>query len=889
MERIHRSNRIVLPLLAGLTMTHMTGSGVAAGWFSPSTFDAGEDCRWKSGETTGLRMNAHYIAAPAAGQDRAAWLKALREYRQAVRQGGSDRAIDLDYQGVRAWIRAAQPIAKALGVKPGDRIRVAFDARWLTGNADLCVAFDIHNRSDDAWVGWSGVCGGVLLAKDKKWHRVETTIEVPAFDPAKQWLRPIFGMDATHDAAKGHLEIRDIDVRIDDAARMAAVEQLITTLPNIGSELDRRIYDRADLTWASKAFTCHFTFMYDRSFYDPRSGRYTLDALLDDGQREFGGYDIIVLWQAYPRIGVDQRNQFDMYRDMPGGLTGIRDLVRRAHDRGVKVFIDYNPWDQGTRREGKPDEEMLAELVATIEADGIFLDTMSASSTSLRTRIDKARPGVALAPEGHPDIHQLSLLSLSWAQWLTDPNPPGLLHLKWIEPRHMQHQIKRWDRNHQGEIETAFFNGSGMLVWENIFGVYNPWPLLDRLLWRRAVTILRHFAANFTGDNWDPFVPTLAKEVYAHRWPSEGATLYTLLNLDVPINQGPLLDVPADPRMVYYDLWRGEPIPALPVSDTTVRLVGSIERLGCLLAIDKEKVDQPLKDLLNKQQEAAKGPVLQIENRNRAHSVIDSTPVEPTKRISRRSLPAGMVYVPGATLHMTIEHMRRECGCYPDPGTPPEKQIDFLWGSPFDGQIKHTIGPIKVRPFAIDEAQVSNADFKRFLDVTGYKPRHAESFLKHWPGATLPVELADHPVVYVDLDDARAYAKWAGKRLPTEPEWHLAAQGTDGRTWPWGKTFDATKCANGGTAPVRSHPEGRSPYGCYHMSGNVWEWTESCRDDGHTRFCIIRGGSYFKAEGSIWYVPGGPQPCTSHAKFLLMWPGLDRCATIGFRCVVDVE
>jgi formylglycine-generating enzyme required for sulfatase activity len=71
------------------------------------------------------------------------------------------------------------------------------------------------------------------------------------------------------------------------------------------------------------------------------------------------------------------------------------------------------------------------------------------------------------------------------------------------------------------------------------------------------------------------------------------------------------------------------------------------------------------------------------------------------------------------------------------------------------------------------------------------------------------------------------------------------------------------------------------------MAGNVWEWTESERSDGHTRFAIIRGGSYFAARGSVWYVEGGAQPITSHAKFILLWPGLDRCATVGFRCVKD--
>ncbi len=117
----------------------------------------------------------------------------------------------------------------------------------------------------------------------------------------------------------------------------------------------------------------------------------------------------------------------------------------------------------------------------------------------------------------------------------------------------------------------------------------------------------------------------------------------------------------------------------------------------------------------------------------------------------------------------------------------------------------------------------------------------------------------------------------------------MAAQGRDGRAWPWGEAADDSKCnTTGAPAPVRSYPEGRSPWGCYHMSGNVWEWTESQRDDGHTRFCILRGGSYFDAEGSGWYVRGGPQHCFSHTKFLLMGSSLDRCATVGFRCVAEL-
>jgi formylglycine-generating enzyme required for sulfatase activity len=194
--------------------------------------------------------------------------------------------------------------------------------------------------------------------------------------------------------------------------------------------------------------------------------------------------------------------------------------------------------------------------------------------------------------------------------------------------------------------------------------------------------------------------------------------------------------------------------------------------------------------------------------------------------------------------------------------------------------------------FAIDATLVTNYQFACFLSATGYRPKQPANFLKHWDRNRPTPRKDDHPVVYVDLNDARAYARWAGKRLPTEEEWQYAAQGTDGRNYPWGNEVDPARCNAGqtpGTTSVTAFPAGRSPCGCYDMSGNVWQWTESERSDGRTRFCILRGGSWFTAKGSGWYADGGPRPVNFAAKFLLMWPGLDRCSTIGFRCVADLS
>jgi formylglycine-generating enzyme required for sulfatase activity len=623
--------------------------------------------------------------------------------------------------------------------------------------------------------------------------------------------------------------------------------------------------------------------MYDETFYDRNNNKYTIDSFIDNGIEKFGGYDAVVLWHAYPRIGFDNRNQFDFYRDMPGGLEGLRTLSRAIHKRGVKVFIDYNPWDTGTRREDKPDVDVLAALVRMIEADGIFLDTLHEGMGELRTKLDAIRPGVVLESELTLPVERIRDHHMSWAQWFKDSQVPGVLWNKWFERRHMMHQIKRWNLDHSEELQTAWMNGSGILVWENVFGSWVGWSARDCSNLRAMLPIQRRFVRLFSGEGWTPLVETEKANVYASLWEGDGLRLWTLVNRSEDLVEGVLLKVPHSEGARYYDLVAGREI--RDINNRMAFIKGSIRvrGIGAFISGRGDDLGRDFTEFLARQADLESAATSDITSLSRSETLRQ---VMPTKRYRKEQIPEGMVAIPKASFDMEVKYRNRECGFYQAPqldeSTHPRHGIHQIISFERD---------VQLAPYAINLTPVTNAEFAEFLRAAGYNPSRPENFLKHWKNGAPPPGLDDHPVVYVDLNDARAYAKWAGKRLPTQEQWQYAAQSSDKRIYPWGNRFREDFCNDGktgGTTSVTAFPEGRSPFGCYDMCGNVWEWTESERSDGRTRFCIIRGGSFYKAKGSDWYADGGPQPCSLAAKFILMWPGLDRCATIGFRCVVDI-
>jgi formylglycine-generating enzyme required for sulfatase activity len=648
-------------------------------------------------------------------------------------------------------------------------------------------------------------------------------------------------------------------------------------------KLDYRttLYERPDFAWVPSCFSCCFLMLNDERFLDARAGAYRVEAFLDAEAERFGGYDAVVLWQAYPRIGLDDRTQFDFYRNMPGGLTGLRDAVRRFRRRGVRVFLCYNPWDRGTRRGGEDHLETLARMAGDLEADGIFLDTLDRAGGEFRTKLDAVRPGVALEGEIALPLANLHDHHLSWAQWFQDSAVPGVLRNKWVERRHMQHQIARWNWDHTAELHMAWLNGSGMMVSENVFGQWVGWNARDRSLLRAMLPIQRRFAALFAGEQWTPLVPTEHPDLFASLWGQGDLRLWTLVNRSARTLTGPLLTFDIEPDQPVYDLIQGRAAEGAR-SANRITLAGTLppRGLGCFLATRTPARPADLDAFLARQRTVFTG---QSDDSTPPKTAAVRVPVRPTRRPAR--LPEGMVRVPGTNTTLTVEFLVREVGFY---AAWPEQPLTFPWL----GQSAGFERSVALGPFAIDEAPVTNRQFADFLAGSGYRPAARANFLRHWIDGRIPAGLDEHPVVYVSLDDARAYAAWAGKRLPTEDEWQYAAQGPAALRYPWGDADDPSRRnggERGGTTPVRAYPGGRSPFGVDDLCGNVWELTESEHSDGRNRFLLLKGGSWYHAAGSIWYFDGGPQPNRRVAKMLLCWPGVDRCATVGFRCAVDLE
>jgi len=309
----------------------------------------------------------------------------------------------------------------------------------------------------------------------------------------------------------------------------------------------------------------------------------------------------------------------------------------------------------------------------------------------------------------------------------------------------------------------------------------------------------------------------------------------------------------------------------------------------------------------------------------------EQTKAVPTMSPSGDSAPSGVGESLSAGLTPAAAQEADAEGKNEKPAKPvPEDMVfipagEFLMGSPagVGAENERPQHPVYVNAFCIDKYEVTNAQFKEFVDATGYvtdaEKQGYGDFLdgvlwRRVPGSSwrhpyAPTSTIDHimssPVVQVSWNDAVAYARWAGKRLPTEAEWEKAARGTDGREYPWGNdnprdggryrtNYNPSRLDEDGhrfAAPVGSFESGKSPHGVYDMAGNVSEWcadwyandyyqqstSRNPRGPATGQRRVLRGGTWADKADAI------------RAAFRDSATPESRYYYIGFRCAQDCK
>jgi iron(II)-dependent oxidoreductase len=640
-------------------------------------------------------------------------------------------------------------------------------------------------------------------------------------------------------------------------------------------------YSLPEFQWTQSSFIQPQAMVHDRTFFDPVAGRYTVDRYLDDLDRRYGGIDSVLVWATYPNMGLDDRNQLDMVASMPGGIEGVRQMVADFHRHGVRVLFPMMMWDQGTREPDKPWPQALADLMKAVGADGVNGDTQDGVPLGFTLAAEQAGHPLVFEPEQSPSDEALAWNVMTWGQY-SFPFTPMVDRYKWLEPRHMVHISDRWNRDKTNDLQYAFFNGVGWESWENIWGIWNGINARDAEATRRVATIERGIAKFLVSPGWEPLYPTHTYGVFASSWPIGAETVWTIVNRNDFDLSGRQLDLPATAGMRYFDLYHGiELKPEINGDIATLSLDLEAHGFGAVLATPGPP-SAAIQYLMKRMSAMTVRP---LASWLRDPVVLKQTMMEIAPTPPTAEAPEGMVRIPGGPYIFKVEGTEIEGGAQIG------VDVQYPWE---DAPRRFHEHGMTVNPFFIDKYPVTNAQFKRFLDATHYAPKDPINFLRDWKSGVYPAGWENRPVTWVSLEDARAYAAWAGKRLPREWEWQFAGQGTDGRMYPWGNQWIAANVPapdHGrqmrGPDPVDAHPAGASPYGVMDLVGNVWQWTDEFIDE-HTRAAIVRGSEYYQPQGSLWYFPQALRN-SQHSKVLLMAPGYDRSGGIGFRCVRDAR
>ncbi|MDR2057450.1 MAG: formylglycine-generating enzyme family protein [Dysgonamonadaceae bacterium] len=709
---------------------------------------------------------------------------------------------------------------------------------------------------------------------------------------------------------------------------------------------DNSLLARKDLQWFRHTYVTHLMMTWDRRFYDYTDGESHLKEFLEKGKRLYGGTDVLGIWPTWPALGMDERSQWDMFRDLPGGFGGLRRMSDMCRAEGTRFFICYNPWDESARGGKSRHLEEMSTIIREVGVDGVVLDTKGESSRELQEAADRVRPGVIMYSEGMAvprDMQGIPSGRVHNALYY----PPMLNLVKFIKPDFAIFRVTELTHERvRREFAVSFFNGYGTEL--NIFSPGNPeWEDEQYLFLGQTVRILRENTSNFVNGRYTPLLPTLNDSIFVNRWDYAGKTIYTVFSLKPEGFNAPLFEMEKTDRH-FIDIFNHiELFPAerngkyyIPVktaafdrSDLGTNNEGAVCAIAALPGILKTQLngDELSFSSLDGDKIRIWAGMPSYDKEYKEYGVdrqtirlLETFPHFEGKFIIQafkddELLDERIVYIKPGTARMASRKEQTPATAKVPKGMVEIPAGIFACGNyrfgdsfiPYPAPLTHPGEEVQMPRYFMDKYPVTNAEFKVFMDATGYQPIDTANFLKHWENGRIPVVGQENfPVTYVAYEDAQAYAKWAGKRLPTEIEWQYAAQTSAGNEWPWKQKtpvkrieepitntlsvwklegVEKGRCntGDGSLYAVGSYPEGVNPYGLHDLVGCVWQLTNDLYDNATYRYIMMKGGSYFLPSSSCWYVQGGPRELNYRQYLLRVSQGFERNAAVGFRCVKD--
>jgi formylglycine-generating enzyme required for sulfatase activity len=708
------------------------------------------------------------------------------------------------------------------------------------------------------------------------------------------------------------------------------------------ASFDNSMFERNDLKWVRHAYVSTILMNWSSEYFNYQDGQFHLNDYIKRGRSLYGGDDFLAIWPTWPTLGLDQRNQFDLFRDLPGGLQKIKSMANQLRSNGTKLFVCYNPWDESTR--GENHFEGITHLIAGTSADGVVLDTKGESSKELQYAADKVKPGVIMYSEGMA-VPKDMVGIVSGRVHNALYYPPMLNLNKLIKPAFAIFRVAEiFKEPIQREFATAFFNGYGTEL--NIMEPGRPnWVDEQYKYLGRTSRILRENTFNFTESDFCPLIETSTDQIWVNAWEKPEKNIYTVFSLLPEGYKDFLFKVTPKEGFHFVDLWHHRLLTAKESQnhwwieaetnafhkkylgtnnegevDCIAQLPSLIKasRYGDILSIDVSRKGTEIRVWAGATSYNTKPLVLKtgshklsliknfgnyegdfiiqlMDNGNLLDETIVMLQPSEARRISNivktslaKTAPVGMVIIPSGMFRYTSTH-----------------GDDFI---PYPKQDEDSV--FNMASFYMDQFPVTNEQYYRFIQLSGYQPSDTVNYLKHWTNSKPPPGLEKFPVINVSYEDAKAFANWAGKRLPSELEWQYAAQTSEGNEWPWKQIIpvkrkeevitqtltvssiegiDSSLCnmGNGLLYPVGKYVKGANAFGLQDLTGCVWQLTNDLYQCGNYRYIMMKGGSYFKPSSSWWYVQSGPRELHYKQFLLRVSQGFERNATVGFRCVQD--